>query len=216
MLPHVDSLPKVNVGSFVLEKMKLNKEKIVYKKIEELHLNERNPRKNDNAVATVAKSIEKYGFRNPLIIDASGKIYCGNTRYKAAVELGLTECPCIIADDLTEQQIREYALLDNKSNELAEWDIDILGQELEDLDFGDFDLDWGLPSEVEYGGEQYEPDKFDDDLISQYEGHSESFLLRKRILITYTTEQELALKEFLRLPADDNLKVVYDITELIK
>ena len=122
----------------------MNKEQIVYKKISELHLNEKNPRKNENAVETVAKSIQKYGFKNPLIIDSNGKIWCGNTRYKASKKLGLKEVPCIIADDLTEEQIREYALLDNKTNELAEWDFDLLGEELADLDLSDFDLDWGI------------------------------------------------------------------------
>ena len=122
----------------------MNKEQIVYKKISELHLNEKNPRKNDNAVDAVAKSIEKYGFKNPLIVDSNGKIWCGNTRFKASKKLGLKEVPCIVADDLTEEQIREYALLDNKTNELAEWDYDLLGEELCELDLSDFDLDWGI------------------------------------------------------------------------
>lgn len=120
------------------------KEQIVYKKVNELHLNEKNPRKNDNAVDAVAKSIEKYGFKNPLIVDSNGKIWCGNTRFKASKKLGLKEVPCIVADDLTEEQIREYALLDNKTNELAEWDYDLLGEELGELDLSDFDLDWGI------------------------------------------------------------------------
>lgn len=194
----------------------MDKEKIVYKKIEELHLNERNPRKNDEAVATVAKSIEKYGFRNPLIIDSNGKIYCGNTRFKAAKKLGLTECPCIVADDLTEQQIREYALIDNKSNEIADWDFDLLSEELADLDLDDFDLDWGFPSEVEYGGEQYEPNKFDDDLTDKYEEHSQEFLAKKRVMIVYDDTQEEALREFLQIPKDEKLCVVYDFTDLQK
>ena len=122
----------------------MNKEQIVYKKLSELHLNDRNPRINDNAVDVVAKSIEKYGFKNPLIVDTNGKIWCGNTRYKASKKLGLKEVPCIIADDLTEEQIREYALLDNKTNELADWDFELLGEELADLNLGDFDLDWGI------------------------------------------------------------------------
>lgn len=122
----------------------MNKEQIVYKKLSELHLNDRNPRINDNAVDVVAKSIEKYGFKNPLIVDSNGKIWCGNTRFKASKKLGLKEVPCIVADDLTEEQIREYALLDNKTNELADWDFDLLGEELAELDLSDFDLDWGI------------------------------------------------------------------------
>ena len=127
----------------------MNKEQIVYKKLSELHLNDRNPRINDNAVDVVAKSIEKYGFKNPLIVDSNGKIWCGNTRFKASKKLGLKEVPCIVADDLTEEQIREYALLDNKTNELADWDFELLGEEIADLDLDDFELDWGLPELVE-------------------------------------------------------------------
>lgn len=122
--------------------MKLDREKIVYKKVEDLKLNPKNPRKNDDAVRTVAKSIEKYGFKNPLIIDENNVVWCGNTRLKASRTLGLEEVPCIVASDLTEEQIRELALIDNKSSEIAEWDFDLLGDELADLDLSDFDLDW--------------------------------------------------------------------------
>lgn len=122
----------------------MNKEQIVYKKVRELKLNDKNPRKNDNAVDAVAKSIEKYGFKNPLIVNNKDVVYCGNTRLKAAKKLGLAEVPCIVADDLTPEQIREYALLDNKTNEIAEWDIDLLSEELAELDLDDFELDWNL------------------------------------------------------------------------
>lgn len=120
------------------------KEKIVYKKVSELKLNPKNPRKNDNAVDVVAKSIEEFGFKNPLIVDNNGVVWCGNTRLKASRKLGLDEVPCIVADDLTEEQIRKLALIDNKSSEIAEWDFDLLQDELLDLDLSDFDLDWGI------------------------------------------------------------------------
>lgn len=109
-----------------------------------MKLNPKNPRKNDAAVDTVAKSIEKYGFKNPLIADSNLVVYCGNTRLKAARKLKLSTVPVIIADDLTPEQIREYALIDNKSGEIAEWDNDLLWQELDELDLSDFDLDWGI------------------------------------------------------------------------
>lgn len=113
-----------------------------------LILNSKNPRKNDDAVDTVAKSIEKYGFKNPIIADKNFVVYCGNTRLKAAKKLKLQTVPVIIADDLTPDQIREYALIDNKSNEIAEWDTELLAQELEELDLSDFDLDWRLPTDI--------------------------------------------------------------------
>ena len=125
----------------------MNREQIVYKKVSELKLNPKNPRKNDSAVDVVAKSIKKYGFKNPLIVDSKGIVWCGNTRLKASKKLGLKEVPCIVADDLTEEQIRELALIDNKSSEIAEWDFDLLGEELADLNLDEFELDWNLPTE---------------------------------------------------------------------
>lgn len=129
----------------------MDKEQIVYKKVSELKLNPKNPRKNDEAVDVVAKSIEKYGFKNPLIIDENNVVWCGNTRLKASKELGLKEVPCIVADDLTEEQIRELALIDNKSSEIAEWDFDLLADELKELELDDFDMDWGIINPEEFG-----------------------------------------------------------------
>jgi ParB-like chromosome segregation protein Spo0J len=124
--------------------MKLDREKIVYKRVEDLKLNPKNPRKNDEAVHIVAKSIEKYGFKNPLIIDENNVVWCGNTRLKASRTLGLEEVPCIVASDLTQEQIRELALIDNKSSEIAEWDFELLVDELADLNLSDFELDWNI------------------------------------------------------------------------
>lgn len=117
-----------------------------------MKLNSKNPRMNDAAVDTVAMSIQKYGFKNPLIADSSLVVYCGNTRLKAARKLKLPTVPVIIADDLTSEQIREYALIDNKSGEIAEWDADLLWQELDALDLSEFDLDWGTPENEEVKG----------------------------------------------------------------
>lgn len=127
------------------------KEQIVYKQVNELKNNPKNPRLNDDAVESVTKSIEKYGFRNPLIIDENNIVWCGNTRLKAAKKLGLKEAPCICVKDLTEKQMAEYALLDNKTNEIADWDFDLLSEELADLDLGEFELDWGIVQDDGFG-----------------------------------------------------------------
>lgn len=133
-------------------------EQIIYKKVSELTNNPNNPRKNDGAVDTVAKSIEKYGFRNPLIIDKDNIVWCGNTRLKAAKKLKLKEVPCIIVEDLTEQQMTELALLDNKTNEIAEWDTDMLADILKQVDMSEFvDISWGdikLPTDTDFSGEE--------------------------------------------------------------
>ena len=117
---------------------------IIDKKIGEIKPYEKNPRKNDNAVDAVASSISQFGFKNPIVIDGNNVIICGHTRYKAAQKLGLEKVPCVVADDLTDEQIKAYRLADNKVAELAEWDIDLLGEELDgifDIDMSDFGFD---------------------------------------------------------------------------
>ena len=117
---------------------------IVEKKIAEIKPYEKNPRKNDCAVDAVASSIKEFGFKVPVVIDKDNVIVCGHTRYKAAQKLGLQVVPCVVADDLTGEQIKAYRLADNKVSELAEWDIDLLGEELDgifDIDMSDFGFD---------------------------------------------------------------------------
>ena len=114
---------------------------IVEKKLCDIKPYEKNPRNNDNAVDTVANSIKEFGFKVPIVIDKDNVIVCGHTRYKASKKLGIDVVPCVVADDLTEEQIKAYRLADNKVSELAEWDIDLLGEELDgifDIDMSDF------------------------------------------------------------------------------
>lgn len=95
--------------------------KIVEKQIDSITPYENNPRNNDNAVDAVAASIKEFGFRVPIVIDGSGVIVAGHTRHKAAQKLGLQKVPCIIADDLTPEQVKAFRLADNKVAELATW-----------------------------------------------------------------------------------------------
>lgn len=114
-------------------------------KIDQIIPYEKNPRKNDEAVQYVAESIKQFGFKVPIIIDKNNIIVAGHTRLKAAKQLGLEEVPCIIADDLTEEQIKAFRLADNKVSEKAEWDFELLDEELKDiLDINMEDL--GFPS----------------------------------------------------------------------
>ena len=97
----------------------------------------------------VAKSIQEFGFKVPIVIDKNGVIVAGHTRYKAAKEIGMKEVPCIVADDLTEEQAKAFRLADNKVSEFSEWEYNILGDELgyiksidmEDFGFEDFNID---------------------------------------------------------------------------
>src|SRR5258707_9854742 len=102
---------------------------------------ENNPRLNDAAVGAVAASIREFGFRQPIVVDEQGVIIVGDTRYKAALKLGLKAVPVHVATDLTPAQIKAYRIADNKTAELADWDHDRLVAELAELEKTAFDLD---------------------------------------------------------------------------
>lgn len=104
---------------------------------------EKNPRRNDEAVDAVAASIREFGWQQPIVVDKDGVIIAGHTRYKAAKKLNCDTVPVVVADDLTEDQVKAYRLADNKTGELAEWDIALLGEELAgiDLDMTQFGFD---------------------------------------------------------------------------
>lgn len=107
---------------------------ITNKRLDEIRPYQKNPRKNDEAVEYVANSIREFGFKQPLVIDKDGCIVCGHTRYEAAKVLGLDEVPCVVADDLTDDQIKAYRLADNKVAEFSKWDKGLLNFELLDID----------------------------------------------------------------------------------
>lgn len=120
---------------------------------------EKNPRKNDEAVENVMNSIKEFGFKVPIVIDKNNVIVAGHTRYKASKKLKLKEVPCIIADDLTDEQIKAFRLADNKVSEKAEWDFDLLMQELDDIKTIDMD-DFGFLD----NNESYLDDLLDEEL----------------------------------------------------
>ena len=101
--------------------------------LNDIHPYAKNPRKNDEAVSAVAASIREFGFLVPLVIDRNHEIVAGHTRYRAAKQLGMKDVPCVIADELTEDQIKAFRLADNKVGELASWDMDLLPLELADI-----------------------------------------------------------------------------------
>lgn len=131
------------------------------KQTEDLQAYEYNPRNNDNAVEVVAESIKEFGFKVPIIIDREGVIIAGHTRLRAAKHLGIREVPCIVADDLTPEQIKAFRLADNKTSEFAEWDFAALERELEELTafdvdmtkfgFEEIDIDFEMGTEDEQG-----------------------------------------------------------------
>lgn len=136
---------------------------IVNLKLEELKPYEKNPRKNAEAVKYVAESIRQFGFKVPIVIDKNNVIVAGHTRYKAAKKLGIREVPCIIADDLTDEQVKAFRLADNKVAEKAEWDFDLLFDELDDILNIDMEA-LGFEFDVEDEEAQATEDEFDSEL----------------------------------------------------
>lgn len=125
------------------------------KRLDEIKPYENNPRHNDNAVDAVANSIREFGFKVPLVVDSDGVIVAGHTRYKAAQKLGLQTVPCLVADDLTDEQVKAFRLADNKVGELATWDLDALKVELDNI--GEIDLS-GMGFDLTLHDEYTEPD----------------------------------------------------------
>lgn len=101
----------------------------------------RNPRKNDHAVDRVAAAIREFGFRVPVVAKSDGTVVDGHLRLKAAKKLGLTEVPVVLADDMTDLQIKAFRLSVNKMAEFAEWDNELLALEFGELQELGFDLD---------------------------------------------------------------------------
>ena len=123
---------------------------IIEKSIESIIPYDKNPRLNDEAVKYVAESIKQFGFKVPIIIGQDNVIIAGHTRLKAAKELGYETVPCVIADDLTPEQVKAFRLADNKVAEYSEWDFDLLGDELDDIlniDMESFGFDFEIEEE---------------------------------------------------------------------
>ena len=128
--------------------MKLN---IEYIPVNNLKPYAKNARKHEEYdVGQIAHSIEEYGFNDPIGIWGKDNIIVeGHGRLLAAKKLGMKEVPCIRLDDLTDKQRREYAIMHNKTAELSSWDFDLLAEDIGELDFSGFDIDWGILADEE-------------------------------------------------------------------
>lgn len=195
-----------------------------------------NPRNNLPAIDVVAESIQQNGYRARIIVDENHVIIAGHTRYLALKKLGYTEAEVQMETDMSEEQKKKYRLLDNKTNEYAQWDFDKLTKELENLDFGGFDFGFdmssieklkesmeeaepvysptGVTNTVPTENDPYLPEGYDDDEIKEYTDNQENFVVKRRVIITYLPEQEEELKSVLGITSDV-MKVVYDISELV-
>lgn len=137
---------------------------IVYKEVGDLIPYINNPRDNSNAIDAVASSIKNFGFKVPIVIDKGNEIVTGHTRLLAAKKIDMDKVPVIIADDLSEAEVKAFRLADNKVGELSDWDWSLLDSEFEELkemelnfDMEDFgfeaatndDVDWDTYEETE-------------------------------------------------------------------
>ena len=109
----------------------------------------RNAKKHDETqIANVAESIKQFGWQQPIVCDADGVIIIGHCRLLAAKKLGLKKVPVKTVDNLSDEQVKKLRALDNKLNE-SDWDFDLLAEDIGELDFSGFDIDWGLPENEE-------------------------------------------------------------------
>lgn len=114
-------------------------------KLDKIRQYEKNQKKHpETQVKNIATSIEKYGFVQPLVLSKDNEIIIGHGRFLAAQSIGMENVPCVYADNLSEDQIKELRIMDNKLNE-SDWDFELLKEELDGLDLGDFDIDFEIP-----------------------------------------------------------------------
>lgn len=130
-----------------------------------------NPRNNDEAVEPVANSISEFGFKVPIVATSDGEIINGHTRWKAAKKLKLKTVPVIIADDLTEEQVRAFRLADNKVAEIAQWDVELLLDEIENI--GNVDMTLFGFTDSDYTLDDFDDEDGNADVLSEEESESE-------------------------------------------
>lgn len=143
--------------------------KIIEKKVADLVPYENNARINDGAVEAVANSIKEFGIKNPIIIDRDNVIVCGHTRIKACEKLGIEKVPCVVADDLTDEQIKAFRIADNSTAQIAEWDLEKLQAELENIDMDM--VQFGLQEQIDEIEKEFEKEVQEDEVPEVDEEH---------------------------------------------
>jgi len=142
---------------------------VEYIPIAEIQSYSKNPRRNEKSIPIVMKSISQYGFLVPIILDKNNVIVAGHTRIESAKRLGMTEVPVIWADNLTDEQIRGFRIMDNKSIEYSDWNYDLLKDEIIDLSKLNYPLDLTGLSENEISKFiQTEEDDFEEPKEAKY------------------------------------------------
>lgn len=173
--------------------------KIVEKKLADIRPYDNNPRLNDAAVQAVAESLKKFGWQQPIVIDRKGVIVCGHTRYKAALELGMKTAPCKYADELTDEEITAYRLVDNKTAELAEWDVDKMTEELAKCSEFDMSAFGFYESEEPENPNDTVEDDYDEstDEIEPQAKPGDKWMLGEHILVCGDATKEIDIEKLL-------------------
>ena len=184
----VDSLTgRLKEKEDFMDKKEIN---IVYKSVDELIPYVHNPRDDANAVDAVASSIKNFGFKVPIVIDKGSEIVTGHTRLLAAKKLNMEKVPVIIADDLSEAEVKAFRLADNKVGELADWDWSLLDSEFEELKEMELDFDM-----EEFGFESSDIDHLNlDDFFEQSQSmHKEDKNTEENIITCPHCGEEIEL-----------------------
>ena len=142
--------------------------KIEQMPVKDLKPYERNAKKHDETqVKNVMESIKQFGFAQPLVVDKDNVLIIGHCRLIAAKRLKMNDVPVVRMDDLTPEQVDKLRLLDNKLNE-SEWDFDLLAEDVPQLDWDGFDIDWELPEEKEESEQQEKGSLLDKFLVPPF------------------------------------------------
>lgn len=175
-------------------------------KVRDIKPYEKNAKKHDKRqIDNVAESISRFGFAQPLVVDKDDVLIIGHCRLLAAKKLKIKEVPVVRMDDLTEEQVNQLRLLDNKLNE-SEWDMDLLAPEVEELDWEGFDIDWEIPEIADEEGEQeIAEDEYTEDVPSMTNMGEIWQLGEHRLLIGSSTNDE----DVKRLMAGDKAKILF-------
>lgn len=172
---------------------------VVMKRIEDISPYTHNPRNNGATAIKLKKSIEAFGFKNPIILDENDIIVCGHARFKAAMMLGMEEVPCIYAYGLTDDEINAFRIADNKTAEIAGWDYDKLCDEMRDLMQNGFEMALTGFNEAEqfaYLQDDMLPDKPDRDAFREYEDDAEAEILQvTNIIIVCENDSDKAFMQ---------------------
>lgn len=141
---------------------------ITYRDVSDINPYAKNPRRNDVAVDAVAESIKEFGFLNPIIIDNKNEVVAGHTRLKAAKKIGLKKVPCILADELNDEQVMAFRIADNKTAEIANWDFELLDIELKSIENIDMEMFGFVDGEI---SEEVIDSYFEDDTPAARDKH---------------------------------------------